>query len=141
MLQEVLPNAAAVRRCVLVVEDNPLNMKLFSAMISAQGYDVLEAENGAGALDIARRRHPDLIVMDLQLPDMSGLDVTHALKAADDTQNIPILATSAFALQSDDAMIRASGCDGFIAKPIAISEFLDLVDSFIAPAAASVAVA
>jgi two-component system cell cycle response regulator DivK len=122
---------ASERRCVLVVEDNPLNMKLFCAMIGAQGYEVLQAGNGSAALAVAHRRHPDLIIMDLQLPDMSGLDVTHELKAADDTHEIPIIATTAYASAGDEAVIRASGCDGYMAKPIAISEFLALIESFI----------
>lgn len=121
---------ATVRKCVLVVEDNPLNMKLFSAMITAQGYEVIEAADGSRALDLARQRHPDLIIMDLQLPDMSGLDVTHSLKGAEETREIPIIATTAYALTGDEESIRASGCDGYMAKPIAISEFLELVESF-----------
>jgi two-component system cell cycle response regulator DivK len=107
-------------------------MKLFSAMIGSQGYDVLQAENGRGALDMARQRHPDLIIMDLQLPDMSGLDVTRSLKADADTSGIAIIATTAYALRGDEEKIRASGCDGYMAKPIAVSEFLDLIKSLIA---------
>ena len=122
---------ASEPRCILVVEDNPLNMKLFSAMIGAQGYEVLQAGSGSAALAVAHRRHPDLIIMDLQLPDMSGLDVTHELKAAADTHEIPIIATTAYASQGDEALIRASGCDGYMAKPIAISEFLALIEAFI----------
>lgn len=121
---------AGVRRCVLIVEDNPLNMKLFSAMIASQGYEVLEAHDGLGGLDLAHRQHPDLIIMDIQLPGMSGLDVTHSLKADDDTRDIPIIATTAYAQRGDEEKIRASGCDGYMAKPIAVSEFLDLVRSF-----------
>ena len=122
---------AITRRCVLIVEDNALNMKLFSAMISAQDCEVLQAENGSRALELARRRHPDLIIMDLQLPDMSGLEVTRALKAAADTREIPVIATTAFTTSSDEAASRASGCDAFMAKPIAISEFLELVETLL----------
>ena len=121
---------ATPRKCVLIVEDNPLNMKLFSAMISAQGHEVLQAADGSHALDLVHRRHPDLIIMDLQLPDMSGLDVTQSLKADDDTRAIPIIATTAYAQRGDETTIRASGCDGYMAKPIAISEFLELVETF-----------
>jgi two-component system cell cycle response regulator DivK len=106
-------------------------MKLFSAMIGSQGYDVLQAGNGRGALDMARERHPDLIIMDLQLPDMSGLDVTRSLKADAETSDIAIIATTAYALRGDEEKIRASGCDGYMAKPIAVSEFLDLIKSLI----------
>ena len=133
--QEPASNPAMPRRCVLIVEDNALNMNLFSAMISAQGYEVLQAVNGSCALDLAHGRHPDLIIMDLQLPDMSGLDVTHDLKAADDTHEIPIIATTAYATGGDEATIRASGCDGYMAKPIAISEFLELIETFMLRAA------
>lgn len=122
-------NPAAARKCVLIVEDNPLNMKLFSAMISAEGYEVLQAEDGPGALDAARRRHPDLIIMDIQLPGISGLEVTQILKADGNTSDIAIVATTAYAQRGDEERIRASGCDGYMAKPIAISAFLDLVKS------------
>ena len=125
----VLP--ASARGCVLIVEDNPLNMKLFSAMVGSQGYDVLQAGDGRAALDLARRHHPNLIIMDLQLPDMSGLDVTRMLKADDDTRDIAIIATTAYALRGDEEKIRASGCDGYMAKPIAVSNLLDLIDALI----------
>ena len=125
----VLP--ASTRGCVLIVEDNPLNMKLFSAMVGSQGYDVLQAGDGRAALDLARRHHPNLIIMDLQLPDMSGLDVTRSLKADDGTRDIAIIATTAYALRGDEEKIRASGCDGYMAKPIAVSNLLDLIDALI----------
>ena len=127
------------RRSVLIVEDNPLNMKLFAAMIVAQGYDVLQATDGAHGLDLAHRRHPDLIVMDLQLPGMSGIEVTHSLKTDSDTRDIPIIATSAYILKDDEETVRASGVDGFMAKPIAISEFLEMIEVLMAraPIAAS----
>lgn len=104
-------------------------MKLFSAMIASQGYDVLQASDGLGGLDLARQRHPDLIIMDVQLPGMSGLDVTRSLKADENTRDILIIATTAYALRGDEETIRASGCDGYMAKPIAVSELLDLVDT------------
>jgi two-component system, cell cycle response regulator DivK len=119
-----------VRKCILIVEDNPLNMKLFSAMIAAQGYDVLQAMDGANGLDLAQRQHPDLIIMDIQLPSMSGLDVTRNLKADEATRNIPIIATTAFAMRGDEEMILASGCDAYMAKPIAISQFLELIETY-----------
>ena len=125
----VLP--ASTRGSVLIVEDNPLNMKLFSAMVGSQGYDVLQAGDGRAALDLARRHRPNLIIMDLQLPDMSGLDVTRMLKADDDTRDIAIIATTAYALRGDEEKIRASGCDGYMAKPIAVSNLLDLIDALI----------
>jgi two-component system cell cycle response regulator DivK len=121
---------ATIRKCVLIVEDNPLNMKLFSAMIEAQGYDVLQARDGSHGLALAQGQHPDLIIMDIQLPGMSGLEVTHNLKTDDATRGIPIIATTAFALRGDEEKILASGCDGYMAKPIAISQFLELIETF-----------
>ena len=124
-------NRATGRKCVLIVEDNPLNLKLFSAMIASQGYDVVQATDGPGGLDVAHREHPDLIIMDVQLPGMSGLEVAHTLKADDETKDIPIIATTAYALGGDEEKIRAGGCDGYMAKPIAITEFLALVQRLI----------
>jgi two-component system, cell cycle response regulator DivK len=128
-------NSASKRKRILVVEDNPLNMKLFAAMIAAEGYEVLEASNGQHGLELAHRQHPDLIIMDIQLPGMSGLEVTQSLKADAATHDIPIIATTAFATRGDEETIRASGCDAYMAKPIAISQFLELIDSFLTPAA------
>ena len=119
-----------VRKCILIVEDNPLNMKLFSAMIGAQGYDVLQATDGVQGLDLAQLRHPDLIIMDIQLPSMSGLEVTRNLKADEATRDIPIIATTAFAMRGDEEKILASGCDAYMSKPIAISPFLELIETF-----------
>jgi two-component system, cell cycle response regulator DivK len=123
------PTAASVRGRILIVEDDPLNMKLFSAMVASQGYDVLEARDGRVGLDLAHQEHPDLIIMDLQLPEISGLEVTHSLKADSDTSGIPIIATTAYALYGSEEKIRESGCDGYMAKPIALTEFLDLIES------------
>lgn len=125
---------AAARKRVLIVEDNPLNMKLFSAMIGAQGYDVVQAVDGPSGLETARAHHPDLIVMDIQLPGMTGLEVTKLLKADDATRGIKIVATTAFALRGDEDTIKASGCDAYMAKPIAITEFIELVDAMLTSA-------
>jgi two-component system, cell cycle response regulator DivK len=127
------------RKRVLVVEDNPLNMKLFSAMIAAEGYEVLQANDGQRGIDMAHLQHPDLIILDIQLPGMNGLEVTQNLKADAETHDIPIIATTAFAAKSDEAMILASGCDAYMAKPIAISQFLELIASFMARAASQAA--
>jgi two-component system, cell cycle response regulator DivK len=121
-------NPATAGKCVLIVEDNPLNMKLFSAMVAAQGCHVLQAEEGPRGLDLAHQQHPDLIIMDVQLPGMSGLEVTHALKSDPDTHHIPIIVTTAYGYDDE---IRTSGCDAFMAKPIAISEFLEMVETLL----------
>jgi two-component system cell cycle response regulator DivK len=116
------------KKCILVVEDNPLNMKLFSAMIASQGYGVLQAPDGARGLEMARRDYPDLIVMDVMMPGISGLDVTRMLKDDPETADIPIIVTSGYGLRGDEEELCASGCDGFIAKPIGVSEFLSLIE-------------
>ena len=123
------PTVVSARGRVLIVEDDALNMKLFSAMVASLGYDVLQAGDGRAALDLAHQQHPDLIIMDLQLPEISGLEVAHSLKADSDTSSIPIIATTAYALYGSEEKIRASGCDGYMAKPIALTEFLDLIES------------
>jgi two-component system, cell cycle response regulator DivK len=113
-------------KCILIVEDNPLNMKLFSAMVAAQGYGVLQAGDGLAGVELAQQGHPDLIIMDIDLPGISGLEATRLLKADPATRDIPIIITTAY--QYDDE-IRASGCDGFMAKPITVTEFVGLIDS------------
>lgn len=132
---EILKDTAQpprARKRILIVEDNPLNMKLFSAMVESQGYDVLQAPDGPRGLVMAGQQRPDLIIMDVQLPGMSGLEVTQKLKADEKTRHIPVIATTAYALKGDEQDIKASGCDGYMAKPIAISEFLTLIETLIA---------
>jgi two-component system cell cycle response regulator DivK len=119
-------NQAIARKCVLIIEDDPLNMKMFSAMVAAQGYHVLQAIDGARGLELAHREHPDLVITDVQMPGISGLEVSRRLKADEDSRDIPIIITTAYPL--DEEEIRASGCDGFMAKPITIPEFLELIE-------------
>ena len=88
------------------------------------------AADGESAIELITRLRPDVATIDLRLPGMSGLEVTHNLKADDATRGIPIIATTAFALRGDEEKIRASGCDGYMAKPIAISQFLELIETF-----------
>jgi two-component system, cell cycle response regulator DivK len=116
-------------KCILIVEDNPLNMKLFSAMVAAQGYGVLQAGDGLHGLDLAQREHPDLVIMDVDLPGISGLEATRLLKADPETRDIPIIITTAY--EYDDE-IRASGCDGYMSKPISVADFVGLIDSLMA---------
>ena len=122
---------ATDKQTVLVVEDNILNRKLFKAILEAGGYAVLEASDGMNGLTLARREHPDTIVMDIQLPGMSGLEVISILKAYPDTACIPILATTGFALPGDEARIMATGCEDYIAKPIGITDFAARVRSLV----------
>jgi two-component system cell cycle response regulator DivK len=129
MLGAELPRAAAKR--ILVVEDNELNMKLLNDVLEAHGYGVLSTGEGAVAVEWARQYKPDLILMDLQLPDMSGLEVTRQLKANAETREIPIVAVTAFAMAGDEKKALDHGCDAYVAKPIVLREFLDLVAGFV----------
>ena len=132
----------SVRQCtkkILIVEDNVLNMKLFNDLLDAQGYLTLQTGDGVEALKIAREHRPDLILMDIQLPEISGLEVTKWLKEDDELRSIPVIAITAFAMKGDEEKIRSVGCEGYIAKPISVVTFLHTVARFLAdsPAVAS----
>src|SRR6185312_1481122 len=121
----------AMTKRVLIVEDNDLNMKLFHDLLEAHGYDTLQTKDGLEALQLAREHHPDLILMDIQLPEVSGLEVTNWNKEDDALKDIPIVAVTAFAMKGDEEKIREGGCEAYIAKPISISHFLDTVKRFL----------
>jgi two-component system cell cycle response regulator DivK len=116
---------------ILVVEDNELNMKLLNDVLEAHGYEVLSTGEGAVAVAWAQQYRPDLILMDLQLPDMSGLEVTRQLKAGAETASIPIVAVTAFAMAGDEKKALEHGCDAYVAKPIDLRNFLDLIAGFV----------
>ena len=118
-------------KTVLIVEDNELNMKLFNDLLEAHGYATLQTRNGLEALDIAREHEPDLILMDIQLPEVSGLEVTKWLKEDDELSHIPVIAVTAFAMKGDEEKIRQGGCEAYISKPISVSTFLATVDGFL----------
>ena len=115
-------------KTVLVVEDNELNLKLLNDLLEYQGYRVIATRLGEPAIGLARQYKPDLILMDIQLPDISGMEATQRLKSDEQTRAIPIIAVTAFAMSGDEARIRACGCDGYIAKPFNVIEFLKLVE-------------
>lgn len=117
---------------VLIVEDNDLNMKLFHDLLEAHGYEILQTKDGMEALQLARQHHPDLILMDIQLPEVSGLEVTKWIKEDDDLRNIPVIAVTAFAMKGDEEKIREGGCEAYIAKPISVTNFLETVARFCA---------
>lgn len=121
----------AKTKTVLIVEDNELNMKLFHDLLDAHGYQILQTKDGMEALDIARENHPDLILMDIQLPEVSGLEVTKWLKEDDTLKTIPVVAVTAFAMKGDEDTIRQGGCEAYISKPISVTGFLDTVRQFI----------
>ncbi len=118
-------------KTVLIVEDNELNMKLFNDLLYAQGYRTLQTQDGMNALEIARAEMPDLILMDIQLPEVSGLEVTKWLKEEDDLRHIPVIAVTAFAMKGDEEKIRDGGCEDYIAKPISVVDFLATVKRFL----------
>ncbi len=124
----------SMTKTVLIVEDNELNMKLFHDLLDAHGYRTLQTRNGMEALALAREHRPDLILMDIQLPEVSGLEVTKWLKEDDDLREIPVIAVTAFAMKGDEERIRAGGCEAYISKPISVSTFLDTVRQFIGEA-------
>jgi two-component system, cell cycle response regulator DivK len=121
----------ATPKTILIVEDNELNMKLFHDLLEAHGYNILQARDGMEALKLARHHKPDLILMDIQLPGISGLEVMKWIKEADDLKAIRIIAVTAFAMKGDKEKIRAGGCDAYIAKPISIRNFLETVERLI----------
>jgi two-component system cell cycle response regulator DivK len=117
-------------KTVLVVEDNELNMKLFHDLLEANGYEILQTRDGMEALRMAREFRPDLILMDIQLPEVSGLEVTKWIKEDDALKEIPVVAVTAFAMKGDEQKIREGGCEAYIAKPISVTDFLETVRRF-----------
>jgi len=114
-------------KLILIVEDNELNMKLLCDVLESQGYRIVATGSGLSAVELAVQHRPDLILMDIQLPDVSGLDATRQLKERAETRSIPIIAVTAFAMSGDERTILAGGCDGYISKPIRLREFLATV--------------
>ncbi len=129
-----LTRAGPMTKTVMIVEDNDLNMKLFHDLLDAHGYQTLQTRNGMEALEQARKHRPDLILMDIQLPEVSGLEVTKWLKEDDNLRSIPVVAVTAFAMKGDEERIREGGCEAYISKPISVSKFMDTVRQFIGDA-------
>ena len=121
-------------KTVMIVEDNELNMKLFNDLLESRGYRVIQTRNGMEALDLARAHMPDLILMDIQLPEVSGLVVTKWLKDDEQLAHIPVIAVTAFAMKGDEERILQGGCEGYISKPISVSHFLETIAQYIGPA-------
>ncbi len=117
-------------KTVLVVEDRDLNMKLFHDVLEPHGYNVLQAKDGMEGWRMAREQRPDLILMDIQLPSISGLEATKRLKADETLKSIPVIAITAFAMAGDEEQIREGGCDAYIVKPISLPAFLQIVERF-----------
>jgi len=118
-------------KTVLIVEDNELNMKLFNDLLEAHGYTTIQANSGVEAVELARRHRPNLILMDIQLPEVSGLEVTQWLKDDDELRSIPIVAITAFAMKGDEEKIRQGGCEAYLSKPISVVKFLETVRNYV----------
>lgn len=118
-------------KTILIVEDNELNMKLFNDLLEANGYRVIQTRNGIEAIALARQHRPNLILMDIQLPEVSGLEVTRWLKEDPDLKAIPVVAVTAFAMKGDEERIREGGCEAYLSKPISVAKFLETVRHFL----------
>ncbi len=121
------PHQTAPAKTVLVVEDNELNMKLFCDMLDAFGFATVMSRDGLKAVDLAREHRPDLIIMDIQLPEVSGLDLTRWIKDDPALVDIPIMAVTAFAMRQDERLVREAGCEAYLSKPIQMSTFMAAV--------------
>ena len=127
----VTPAETLMPKTVLIVEDNELNKKLFNDLLEAHGYLTLETGNGLEALELARQHMPDLILMDIQLPEVSGLEVTKWLKEDETLSHIPVVAVTAFAMKGDEKRIREGGCEAYISKPISVAGFMETINAFL----------
>ncbi len=119
---------------ILIVEDNELNMKLFCDLLEAHAYETVQTRDGLEALELAREHRPDLILMDIQLPEVSGLEVTKWIKEDEELRAIPVIAVTAFAMKGDEEKIREGGCEAYIAKPISVGDFLATIKKFLGDA-------
>lgn len=126
-----MTNEQQNKKLVMIVEDNDLNLKLFRDLLEAHGYATMHTRDGFQVLDLVRNKRPDLILMDIQLPEVSGIEVTGWLKADDALKSIPIIAITAFAMRGDEEKIRAGGCDDYLSKPIAVHQFIATVKKYL----------
>lgn len=132
-ISKTLPYSAAMQKKILIVEDNDLNLKLFRDLLEANGYETFETKEGIEAISLTRNIEPDLIIMDIQLPEISGLDITRKIKADSQISHIPVVAVTAFAMKDDEEKIMAAGCEAYLSKPIAIDDFLQTIRRFLEP--------
>ena len=123
----------AIVATVLVIEDNPANLKLARLVLGSAGYAVLMAESAEAGIALVREQLPDLVLMDIRLPDMDGITATRLLKSDPATAPIPLIALTAFAMKGDEERIRVAGCDGYLSKPYRFEELLAMVERFVAP--------
>jgi two-component system cell cycle response regulator DivK len=119
------------RKKILVVEDNELNLKLFRDLLEANNFEVIENRDGKRVLELTQTEKPDIILMDIQLPDISGMDLIERIKADELLKKIPIIAVTAFAMQEDKDNILNSGAEEYISKPISITKFLEVINKYL----------
>ena len=130
--EELTPHPEAMMsKTVLIVEDNELNMKLFNDLLESRGCRIIQTRNGVEAVELARKHRPDIILMDIQLPEVSGLQVTQWLKDDEELRAIPVVAVTAFAMKGDEEKIRQGGCEAYLSKPISVVKFFETVDIFL----------
>ena len=118
-------------KTVLVVEDNELNMKLFNDLLEAHGYKVIQTRDGLSALDLARKHMPDLILMDIQLPELDGYEATRRIKANPALNSTPVIVVTSYALSGDEEKARAAGCDAYVAKPYSARKLLETINRYL----------
>jgi len=118
-------------KTVLIVEDNELNMKLFNDLVETRGHRIVQTRSGIEAVGLARKHRPDLILMDIQLPEVSGLEVTQWLKDDEELRTIPVVAVTAFAMKGDEEKIRQGGCEAYLSKPISVGKFIETIRHFL----------
>ncbi len=118
-------------KTILIVEDNKLNMMLFNDLLRANGYSTLQSNDGTDAIALTEAHHPDLILMDIKLPGISGLEITKIIKEKEELKHIPIIALTAYAGHGVEDKVIEGGCDGYVAKPISVPKFLETVADFI----------
>lgn len=118
-------------KTVLIVEDNELNMKLFNDLLEAHGYRTVQTRSGVEAVELTRQHMPDLILMDIQLPEVSGLQVTQWIKDDEKLRHIPVIAVTAFAMKGDEEKIRQGGCEAYLSKPISVAKFVETVKNYL----------
>lgn len=119
---------------VLYVEDNILNKRLVRKILASKGYEVLEASDGLGGIEMADQERPDLILMDINLPGIDGMEATGRLKTSPELRNIPVVALTANAMRGDREKIMAAGCDEYLQKPVSSAKLIETVQRFIGPA-------
>jgi len=125
------PVEVEMSKTVLIVEDNELNMKLFNDLLETRGCVIVQTRSGVEAVELARLHRPALILMDIQLPEVSGLQVTQWLKDDEELRAIPVIAVTAFAMKGDEEKMLQGGCEAYLSKPISVAKFFETVDHFL----------